>query len=379
MILLVWVSSAEGSTPKLQLGRSLDHCSQANKRLEVALYLGEVKKEDKLFEYEISMEYDTNVVYSPGVSYNNTLVEIWGEQNYTSGGSGFISSSGGTTGIVKAASGNKPLVNFSFLYRDGICTDAVFEIRDLYLGTDYVGPVETEQASEIRLDVKSIVKEAPERIARFGFDGDTLNLNDEKNTITLNLNIGEYKFLEWLSFEIESSNPDMFIMTYTHSDNVEINDEGLGDSLLKLEIDFTANEDIWIEFEIGNNEIENKTKNDIINYSQFEIKNVLFNECNCIKTIETEVFDTKLVTRPNPGNVFGGDQDNSFELFGNKLRATKNIRDIKCIDLQGRIVYEKEFLLKGQSLNLENKTRSVYFITYVTDKMEKKFKKIIIN
>jgi hypothetical protein len=374
--MLLALANAEGSSPEIRLVRSLDHCSSTNKSIQIAVWLGDVKKEDKLFEYEIFLSYDSSVVYSPGVIYNNTLAGIWGDQNYTSAGDDYIASNGGTVGVVNAANGNKPLVVFSFLYRDGICADARFELTDLYLGTGYLGPVETESLDGITLDVKSIVKDKPERFAKFDFDVDTLDL-DAENMIRLNLNIGEYKFLDGVSFEIESSNADMFIKNYTYSDNVEISDVGLGSSLIELDVDLNSKGEVSIDFEIDSKKIENQTENDRIDYSQFEIKNVLFNECNCIKAIDIENFSTKITT-PGVTGIREGNGDNVLVL-GERIEVLKNIRDIKIIDLVGRIIYTNNFLQKGELINLENKESSVFFIIYQTEQKNMKFNKIIIN
>jgi len=376
MLLLLVIANAEGSNPELKLVRSLDHCSSTNKTIQIAVWLGDVKKEDKLFEYEVSLSYDSTVVYSPGTNYNNTLAGIWGDQNYTSAGDGYISSNGGTVGVTNAANGNKPLVVFSFLYRDGICADARFELTDLYLGADYVGPVETESDNDIILAVKSVVKDKPERFAKFDFDRDTLDLNAE-NIISLNLNIGEYELLDGVSFEVESTNSDMFIKNYTYSDNVEISDVGLGSSLIKLDVDYKSKKDLIIDFEIDSKNIENKTENEKIDYSQFEIKNVLFNECNCIKTIDTKSFSTKITT-PAYSGISEGNWENIL-VMDKSIKILKSIRNIKIIDLMGRVLYSKEFLQKGELIDLENKASSVFYIIYQTELKNMKFNKIIIN
>jgi hypothetical protein len=357
--------------------------TEKNKEFLITFGLGQVKKEDSLFAFDIIVEYDPNKVILEGAVYQNTLSEFL---KYRDVNTGYESNRVRMFAFSdQRLSGNLELIGFWGRIKDDCDEPIEFKIIDLDLTEDY----------KAEYSIDSTLTIIPERIydskkfIELNLDSDSLVFDEESVFNTkLSIEISPYTFIEEMFFDIVLNNDVSFDLIDVQSldELVTIESfEKITSTIYELHLRLWGDIN---EKKILNFAISELMKNDLDVISQINIIPRDFGNCNCYSRFDgdslqliSKAKEIDTTVSVHTSDVLNLNITQKGYIVEIENQSDDMIKSIVLVDVLGKVVYysyedSDEYNVIINTLNYQN---GYYNLRIITNKNEVNKSIIIYN
>lgn len=353
------------------------------KEFLITFGLGQVKKEDSLFAFDIIVEYDPNKVILEGAVYQNTLSEFL---KYRDVNTGYESNRVRMFAFSdQRLSGNFELIGFWGRIKDDCDEPIEFKIIDLDLTEDY----------KAEYSIDSSLTIIPERIndskkfIELNLDSDSLVFDEESVFNTkLSMEISPYTFIEEMFFDIVLNNDVSFDLIDVQSLDELVTIESFEKKTSTI---YELHLRLWgdiNEKKILNFAISELMKNDLDVISQIKIIPRDFGNCNCYSRFDgdslqliSKAKEIDTTVSVHTSDVLNLNITQKGYIVEIENQSDDMIKSIVLVDVLGKVVYysyedSDEYNVIINTLNYQN---GYYNLRIITNKNEVNKSIIIYN
>lgn len=331
--------------PYIIVNKLVDACdSLAKTRLVLKVNIGEIKKADSLYGFDIELKYDPTKIKFTNYLVGNTLSEFFEEKSFSLGLEGDKVKGYATTFNfnVPPAYNDSILIAFSAEWIGGTCKDSSWvQITALNFTDEFKKKLNDTLGGGY---VYNEPIEKPERIVTIIPDSSKFILQPKETEIDykLNVKLPDYNFVNKLKLYFNGQDT-VSIFDVKSNDNVNI------DKFSNSEIELSLNE------RVTNFVLDIKAAyvlNDTITDYSYGLNKVEYNDCSCIFNYKTAPIkitkDSSFVSvKDGDQNIVNQDGVISINNFDQKINK------ISIYNLLGSKIYEE---------NVQNKTEIKIFI-----------------
>jgi len=373
LLILLSNSFAESKTYNLDIQdrNPIDLCGKEfQKQVIIAPYMGDIIESDNLIGFEISLNYDPEIVSMNQKLFINTVSNYFEHKNIIFDVErkeivfdGIASIKGNPNPI----SVDLPLfaVAGDFI---GDCDDeALFTVNYIYF-PEFKGEIEVQDGITIKGD---IVDKPTREISFKVLETERLIKKDSSLTVEVELKLGELNSLEFWKTEISIDTDSLDIDNITGSSSIEI-----------LEVTKSEEDGYLVDFRVIDNEnpkllielTSHKTDSSIVN---IDLTTIETTECICATRFPSSSFNIiNLETKVEDTNTTNIEYySDSYEIVNGNIIATKNSVDIEVFNING-VLLEKKYCNINQVYNTKQNKLGMYFIKITSDNRTKIIKQI---
>jgi hypothetical protein len=356
--------------PYIIVNKIVDACDSLSKtRVVVRVNIGEIKKSDSLYGYDIELKYDPTKIKFINYLVGNTLSEFFEEKSFSLGLEGDKVKGYATTFNfnVPPAYGDSILVAFSAEWIGGSCLDSSWvEITSLNF-TDEFKKKLSDTLGGGYVNVQPMEK--ADRIIKLKPDLNELYLIDNQENIDYKLSVvlPEYNFVNKLKLYFNGQDT-IAIKNVKSSGLVSI------DNISDNQIDLSLNGRV-VNFNLDINAIY--TLKDTLSNFKYVVSKIEYNDCSCVFN-----FNADGIVIKKDSNIVSVVERNNFVLDRDGIIKLDNldqkIRKISIYNILGSEIYEENTTNKTEiKIFTEEFKENIYFIRIEKyDKIEiKKFYK----
>lgn len=357
----------------IQNKSSIDLCSN-KKEVIIAPYMGQILKSDNLIGFEMSINYDPEVVVMNRPLFIGTVSNYFEYKSIETDvqrGEIVFDGSSKINGSSVAVAADLPLFAIAGDFI-GDCDDEVLFTINYIFFPEFKGEIEIQEG----LVLKGNIVDKPTREIGYKIESTDRKIKkDSSLKVEVELKLGELTSLEYWKSKITVDTDSVSIDNITGTSNVEILDMTKDDDngyLIEYKVLGTDNTKLFIETK------SHKVDSAIINIS---IETIETTECICATRFPSSNFsitnqETKLQDTTTISSIVNTYSDKFEFINGNIIPTTEPI-DIELYNINGMLI-EKKSCNVNERYNTKQDRLGVYFIK-VTSKEITRIIKIINN
>lgn len=351
----------------------IDLCGKEYEReVTIAPYMGQIVKSDSMYGFEISIQYDPEVVQMNQKLFNNTISQFFEYKDVTFDSErGEIVMDGLLTTKVNAppVAGDMPLVAFSGKFIGQCEETANFKVNYFYPIDGFKGKIDTIKS----ISVKGKIVDKPTRSIGYKIDAENREIvKDSTIVIPISLDLGELTNLNYWETKINLNIDSLEIGTIVGTSSVEIEKVTKPDSNSYL-----------VEYKVLDN-IEPKLFIELKSFKKdssqikLDLETIKTSECICATRFpSSSVIITNLQTKDSIVNTSVEEYNPDYEIVNNMIIPKTGSLNIEVYNINGMLIGSKVCNV-NQVYDTKQDVLGIYFVK-ITSKDKTRIIKIINN
>jgi hypothetical protein len=320
--------------PRIDVLKDVDVCdSTAKTRLIFVVNIGEIKKSDSLFGFDLEIKYNPEKLKIMNFLTGNTLSEFFEEKGFSLGLEGNLISGYATTFNFNLVppSGDSILVAFSAEWL-GNCQDTSYlELTELNFTEEFKKDLDTNLGGGI---IKAYPFDKPARYGSLSVGTKDIKLKDNENNFDLFYNVALPTYYNTESIILEFNSKELIEIygASTTNENVEV--MGTDENKVTLRL-YNRVKEFVLKLNC------NYAVKDTISDYKFFTNKIIYSDCSCILGISS---DTVNISKDSTF-VSVADYNMNEVTFNNNVISINNtemqIDKVVLFDVLGRIIQEE--------------------------------------
>lgn len=342
--------------PKIDVLNDVDVCDTlAKKRLFFVVNIGEVKRSDSLYGFDLEIKYDPSKIKINSFLTGNTLSSVFEEKGFSLGLDNNLIKGYATTFNFNLVppSGDSILVAFGGEWL-GNCEDSTYlEFLELNFTEEFKKDLDTNLLGGM---IKAYPFEKKDRYAKASLETSKIELKDNENRFNIYYNMTLPKYYNSESVIIEFSTDDIVEITGASSGNKSVEVISFEDNKVALRLNNQVN-----TFDLNLN--CNYKLQDTISGYKFLLEKMGFSDCSCILGSTADAFeiykDSNYVSIKESGSTELIIRDNVISIDNSKY----DINQVLIYDILGREIINKQENNETEiKIFTKDMQESVYFV-----------------